>query len=236
MWNSRNTLEAASNHYSIRRKLLTVCSPPKQSNKICRPQYEVVPRNTFQMKQARFAVVLWQNWQFPASGRGYLVRSLNGFCVLAHLLSWVPHKESQRGHLYKPRSILTLSVLPSLLSWPWMLGNWSPGSSFVGQIQQIHCQPTVCGIPASCPSSFLNNTALPLLPTCSLGRKWSMACLYHKLILLTTSKTNLNFFTRETCPCWEKYFSDTVNMKPWVSQLTLHILHFCFRPSFKTEF
>lgn len=40
MWNSRNTLEVASNHHSIRHKLLTVCSPPKQSNKIFRPQYE----------------------------------------------------------------------------------------------------------------------------------------------------------------------------------------------------
>lgn len=134
MWNSRNTLEVASNHYSIRHKLLTVCSPPEQSNKICRPHYEVVPRNTFQMKQARFAVVLWHNWQFPASGRGYLVL---GFCVLAHP-PFLTSTESWTGHLYKPRSIVT--VLPSLPSWPWMLSNWSPGSSFVRQIQQIHCQ------------------------------------------------------------------------------------------------
>lgn len=93
MWNSRNTLEVASNHYSIRHKLLTVCSPPKQSNKICRPQYEAVPRNTFQMKQARFAVVLW--W-FPANGRGYLGHLLLGFCVLVHLLSEL-HRKLQRA-------------------------------------------------------------------------------------------------------------------------------------------
>lgn len=188
MWNSRNTLEVASNHYSIRHKLLTVCSPPKQSNKICRPQYEAVPRNTFQMKQARFAVVLW--W-FPASGRGYLGHLLLGFCVLVHLLFWAPQKATEGTCTNQGPS--WLCVLPSLPSWPWVLSNWSPGSSFVWQIQQIHCQPTVCGIAASCPHVFFNNTALPLLPTCFSGRKRSMACLYHKWILLTTFKTNLNF-------------------------------------------
>lgn len=191
MWNSRNTLEVASNHYSIRHKLLTVCSPPKQSNKIFRPQYEVVPRNTFQMKQARSAVVLWHNWQFPASGRGYLVHLLLRFCVLAHLLFRVPQKAEEGTCTSQGPS--WLCVLPSLPRWPWMLSNWSPGSSYVRQTQQIHCQPTVGGIPASCPSWFLHNKALPLLPLCSLGRKWSMACLYHKWILLTTFRTNLNF-------------------------------------------
>lgn len=109
MWNSRNTLEVASNHYSIRHKLLTVCSPPKQSNKICRPHCEAVPRNTFQMKQARFAVVLWHNWQFPASGRGYLVHLLLGFCVLAHLLFWVPQKAEEGTCTNQGPSWLSLS-------------------------------------------------------------------------------------------------------------------------------
>lgn len=136
MWDSRNTLEVASNHYSIRHKLLTVCSPPEQSNRICRAHYEAVPRNTFQMKQARFAVVLWH--KFPASGRGYLVCLLLGFCVLAHLLFQVPQKAEEGTCTHQGPS--WLSVLPSLPSWPWMLSNWSPGSSFVRQIQQIHCQ------------------------------------------------------------------------------------------------
>lgn len=153
MWNSRNTLEVASNHYSIRHKLLTVCSPPKQSNNICRPQYEVVPRNTFQMKQARIAVVLWHNWQFPASGRGYLVHLLLRFCVLAHLLFWVPQQAKEGPCTSQGPS--WLCVLPSLPSWPWMLSNRSPGSSFVRQIQQIHCQPCVLFQPHACLYSYI---------------------------------------------------------------------------------
>lgn len=194
MWNSRNTLEVASNHYSIRHKLLTVCSPPKQSNKICRPHYEVVPRNTFQMKQARFAVVLWHNWQFPASGRGYLVHLLLGFCVLAHLLFGVPQKAEEGTCTNQGPSWLSLSS-PLCPAGPecWVIITWE----FLCQTNPRNPLPTVCGTPASCPSLFLNYTALPLLPMCSSGRKWSMACLYHKWMLLATFKTNLNFLQKK---------------------------------------
>lgn len=227
LWNTRKILEVALNHYSIRHKLLTVCSPQNRATKFAGHNRRLYPEilSRWSTQDLQWFCDTIDNFllleERLCSAFGARILSP---CTPPFWAQWaMKSKKDIKVHHRSLRPSSSRQLTPSAeelltceLFWPRNLTKTLPYQDCVivqlrapfhsYTIQRCHCYP------------------------CAL---WEVK---HGLFEPKTNATPFFFSNKRNLPMLGIIFRCNSNTEPWVSLLLSHILYFVFRESFKTEF